>query len=95
MSESKIQAKVLKYLRDRNIYHFKLVRATTSGHPDVVACYNGIFIGIELKQPGLTANELQKAQHKALKASGGYVIVATSTEDVAEILNTIDRIHHI
>ncbi|MEA0565134.1 VRR-NUC domain-containing protein [Lysinibacillus irui] len=63
-----------------------------SGVPDILACINGKFVGIEVKRPGGVVSELQKYNIEKIQAAGGVAFVAYSVEDVR--IN-LDRFHVI
>lgn len=46
-----------------------------SGVPDIVACINGTFIGIECKANGNKPTALQLKNLNAIVAAGGYAFV--------------------
>lgn len=46
-----------------------------SGIPDIIACVNGVFMGIELKASDGRASELQKLNVKRINKSGGVGVV--------------------
>ena len=92
MAESKIQAKIIKHLEKAGCHVIKLVAASHAGNPDIITCFHGIFIGIEVKQPGKDATLLQKAKIAAIRKAGGIAFVARSVEDVQIVLNHLDGI---
>lgn len=88
MREQDIQTAILQYLKKRNIYAVKVITASKSGVPDILACLNGKFVGIEVKAPCRSGNvsELQKYNISKIKASGGEAFVVTSLEEVQAIV---------
>lgn len=52
------------------------------GVPDILACHNGRFIAIEVKQPGNSPTARQEAELAAIGEAGGMTLVAMSVEDV-------------
>ncbi len=62
----------------------------TAGLPDLLVCYQGQFIGMEVKRPETrhTVTMRQQAFLDAIEAAGGTVGVVTSVE---EALKLIDR----
>lgn len=82
MTEQKIQKDIVKYLESRGAYVVKVVKATKSGVPDVVACLNGLFIAIEVKKPGGKVSKLQEYNISKVRDSGGLAFVAYGVEDV-------------
>ena len=65
-NETKIQRQIQDYLRNLGAYEFKVhgeifMRA---GIPDIICCYKGRFIGIEVKDEGNKPSELQLAHRQ-------------------------------
>lgn len=60
-----------------------------AGLPDLIACVQGLFIGIEVKQPGNNPTQRQLFVHSLIRRAGGIVIVAHSVEEVAD---EVDRL---
>jgi len=77
--EKKVKKKVVEILKQHGAYYFYPVTGGfgASGVPDVVACVNGRFIGIEVKadakKRGPTA--LQQKNLNEINESGGVGIV--------------------
>lgn len=82
MSESKIQSQIIRYLQAKGGYVVKVVVATKAGVPDVIACLDGKFYGVEIKDMHGRLSALQEANLELIKAAGGYGIEAHSVEDV-------------
>lgn len=60
MSESKVQAKILKWLKDHNFWVIKTVVCNRNGVPDILACApDGRFVAIEVKFGANKATKLQ------------------------------------
>ncbi len=90
MKESDIQNKIIKYIIAKGGYAVNIMQASKAGVPDILACYRGRFIGIEVKLPGKKASEIQKQNLEMIKSGQGFAIVATSTEDAKALLKTIE-----
>lgn len=75
--ESKVKSSVTTILKRLGIYYFYPVTGGygSSGVPDIVCCYNGVFIGIECKAKGNKPTPLQEAQMQKIRQAGGYTIV--------------------
>lgn len=75
--ESKVKADVVKVLKKCGAYYFFPATGGygRSGVPDIVACLNGKFVGIECKAGKNTLTELQRKELKAIRAAGGVAIV--------------------
>ena len=48
---------------------------TKSGVPDILACVNGYFVGIEVKAQNGRPSELQLHNIRAIKDAGGFAFV--------------------
>jgi len=92
MKEQDIQRKIIKYLESVGAYVVKVVASNKSGTPDILACYRGIFLAIEVKRPETKTNvsELQEYNIKKIKEAGGIAIVSW---DLDAVKATIDDIN--
>ena len=86
MSESKLQAKILNYLKEMGYWTIKVTVANKKGIMDIIACepVTGLFIGIEVKWGTNKPSELQSYNIREIKKRGGKAFVAWSLEDVKE-----------
>jgi Holliday junction resolvase len=84
MTEQVIQSKIIKALEKEGAYVVKVVSASKKGVPDLLVCFEGRFMGVEVKRPSTKNNtsELQKYNLECITNSGGLAIVATCVEDV-------------
>lgn len=86
--EGKIQAKIIKYLKEKKIFHFRYNAVSSSfGLPDLILIYNGRFIGLEVKTETGRPTELQLKMQIAIRMAGGVYEFVTSVKQVEEILN--------
>lgn len=53
---------------------------------DLVCCWRGQFVAIEVKHPGEDADPYQAWELRQIKAAGGRAIVVTSVEEVKGVL---------
>lgn len=92
MTEQQIQKKILDYLDSIDCYAIKVINANKSGVPDILACYEGKFLAIEVKRPESinTVTKLQEHNLSMVISKGGYSTVATSVADVKEFIQDID-----
>lgn len=88
MSEQQLQTKILKYLYAIGAYAVKVVSATRSGVPDIICCYKGKFIAIEVKTGNNKPSALQLANIDSIHKAEGFGLVAYSLEDVANFIST-------
>ena len=74
MSGEKIfENKVKLYLKEKGAYFIKTHgdRFSKIGVPDLIVCYKGLFIGIELKASNGKPSELQLYNLREIEKSGG------------------------
>ena len=88
--EGKVKAQVKKILDAHKIYHVSppgmgLGRA---GIPDIIACHNGRFIGIECKAGKGQPTLLQSRELGRIDLAGGktFVIRETNVNDIVEFI---------
>ena len=82
-----IQRKILKYLRQRpDVWGIKTIQCNERGVPDLLLCYNGKFIALEVKSDTGRASNIQQAQMQRIRKAGGTAEIVRSVEDVKEIL---------
>lgn len=100
-TESQIQNAIRTYLEMRGVYVIRVnsgsipigtgkykrwFKGADAGTPDLVACHNGKFIGIEVKRPTKKQTDRQIYQAGRIERAGGVSIVATSIEDIQKLL---------
>lgn len=71
--EKTFENKVKLYLKQKGAYFIKTHgdRFSKVGVPDLIVCYKGLFIGIELKAPNGKPSELQLYNLREIEKSGG------------------------
>jgi len=91
MREKSIETKIKQYLTSIGAYHFKYHGGKYSrvGVPDIIVCYKGRFIGIEVKNEGGKLSPLQEINLQLIKNSGGISIIARSLEEVKNVITSI------
>lgn len=62
----------------------------SAGIPDIICCYKGRFLGLEVKLPGGRLTELQKRAIEKINCAGGIACRVESVEDVREIITRVD-----
>jgi Holliday junction resolvase len=78
MTEAQLQQKVEAFLKEKNIWFVKYWgggQFTKAGVPDILACVEGSFLGVELKTEVGRVSELQKYNLKKITECGGISIV--------------------
>lgn len=64
---------------------------STPGVPDIIGCFKGRLIGIEIKSEKGVVSEYQKEFIENINRAGGLAFVARSLDDVIEGLGLQDR----
>lgn len=57
-----------------------------TGIPDLLCCLNGLFFGIEVKDPGGEPSAIQLVQGARIKKAGGHFLIAKSVQDVKDYM---------
>ena len=63
----------------------------TSGVPDIICCYKGRFLGLEVKLPTGALTELQKRALDRINRAGGIASRVESIADVQKIIAKVDE----
>lgn len=87
--EGKVKEDVKKFLRSKGAW-FCMPMGTgfgSSGVPDFLCCWRGIFIAIETKAPGRIKNTtpLQDRQIADICCAGGRALVVDCVEQLKEV----------
>lgn len=84
MTEKTIENQIKRYLDRLSVWYMKVHGSMyqKAGVPDIIACVDGVFVGIEIKRPGGKVSALQQFQIDEINRNGGYAFVAYSVEDV-------------
>lgn len=95
--EAKVKARVIKQLQEVGAYYFSPVTGGygRSGVPDIVACVQGRFVGIECKAGKGVTTALQEKNLASIKQNGGTALVITeeNVDSLATILKIIGIKH--
>jgi len=75
--ESKVKAKIHALLKARGAYHVNYIGgiSANNGTPDILACLQGRFIGIEAKAGKNKPTDLQTLNLKRIDDAGGLALV--------------------
>ena len=92
MREKSIETKIKSYLKSKGAYYVKYFgnKFSQVGVPDILACYKGRFIGIEVKNEKGKTSPLQDINLQQIKEAGGISIIARSVEDVQHVIDILD-----
>lgn len=93
--EKQFEQKVRKFLDEKGAYHVKYFGCAFSqaGVPDLLCCYKGRFLGIELKADKGIPSALQLRNIDKIKEAGGYGIILypKQFDDFKELIEEIDN----
>jgi len=93
--EGKLVRKISAHLKDRGARPFKIHGGDSPfqevGIPDLLVCFQGYFIGLEVKLPGEKASPVQRVVLSQIEGAGGIGEVVTSVSETEEILKRIER----
>lgn len=80
--EKWVKAQVVKMLKDIDAYYFFPVANgwMSSGVPDIIACINGRFVGIECKAGKNSTTAIQDKNLIAIKKNGGVALIVNETK---------------
>jgi len=85
MKESQIQSKIIKELKQMGAYVVKVVSGTRDGIPDLLLCYKGKFIALEIKKDSKSnLSELQKYNIDKITLAGGIALPVYGLQDWRE-----------
>lgn len=62
----------------------------SSGIPDIICCYKGRFLGLEVKLPNGKLTELQKRAIEKINRAGGVACRVESVDDVKAVIDRIE-----
>ena len=94
MVEKSIVTSILRYLKTLpHCFAFKEHGGIygTAGIPDIICCYKGRFLGLEVKQPSGRLTELQKQTIDKINIAGGIALRVDSVADVKKVIHALDN----
>jgi hypothetical protein len=92
--ERKLVSKIQAYLEAQGARSFKIHGDDSyqeAGIPDLLVCWRGRFIGLEVKLPGNTPSPLQEKVLREISRAGGIAEVVTSVEQVRNLLAKLEK----
>lgn len=94
--ESKLSRKIMDALRLEGVFCFKVHGSEymMAGLPDIVACVDGRFVGLETKLPGERDNtsKIQEHRHAEIRLAGGECFVVCSVAEALEKVRLLRQI---
>lgn len=89
-SEKRFEEQVKKWLKEHNAWYVKTWSngIQRAGIPDLIICWKGRFIGLELKAENGRPSELQKREVDQIKKAGGIAMILypSGFEDFKKLL---------
>lgn len=84
MRESAIQKAIITWLREQGCYAVNIHGhpMQEAGVPDILSCWRGRFLAIEVKCSGETTTPIQAYHLEQIRKAGGVTLVAHSLEEV-------------
>ena len=91
-SEKSIQNSVMKYLKKvPDSWFCKISDKYMAGVPDIIGCYKGYYIAIELKTEKGKVAPIQHWVHEQIRKAHGVIWVCTSVEEVKKHLADYEK----
>lgn len=94
-NETALTNKILQYLDSlQHVASWKIHQSMYSGmigFPDIVCCYKGLFVGIEVKDGDNQASKVQELQIRKIIKAGGVGVVVRSLEEVQSLVETLEK----
>lgn len=78
---------IKKYLDSIGAWYFCPLMAGygKSGVPDIVACVDSFFWGIEVKREGKAPTQIQRSRMEEIEKAGGYSVAGTAAHVIAHL----------
>ena len=91
IKESNLQAKCIKYLKSKGIYHLNLYGDGFSGKgkPDLLVCIGGKFVAFELKVGLNDMQDDQKIHKLRIERSGGLHYSPYTLDEFKKIVEVL------
>lgn len=88
--ENRVKTRLKKILDEMGIWHFSPFQAGMgrAGIPDIIGCYNGLFVAFECKANGNKPTALQEREINAIRTAKGlaFVVDENNLDDIKELL---------
>ena len=91
-NESEIQSNIILYLTAIGCKVINTVSLSKSGNADLVICYKGFYVEIEVKDVNKNARKLQVLKGKETTDAEGFWFVAHSVEEVKEAIEFVNQV---
>lgn len=93
MDEGQLTRKIKEHLISRGAYAEVIWGGgfQASGIPDILACYKGRFLGLEVKLEYNKPSKIQEVKIDLINRSGGIARVVRSVDEAEEVLREVDE----
>ncbi len=87
--EGRVKTEIRKWLTANHIFWSSIQNGPGAkpGDPDLIICFHGMFIGVEVKAPNGVQSPLQIVRQNEIIASGGRYVVVHSLDELKVILS--------
>lgn len=89
--EKSFENKVKKYIEDQGGWQVKFFanKMTKEGIPDVLACVNGYFLGLEIKAQNGKPSDLQIYHCNGIRKAGGFafIVYPSGFDDLKKLID--------
>jgi len=92
-AEAKIQTSVNNWLVSIGCKVIKTVALSKSGNADLVICYKGYYIEMEIKVPGEECRKLQTIKAQQTVDAGGHSFCVHSLDEAKHFIGFINSIY--
>lgn len=94
-AEKLYENKIKKFLKSEGAWFVKFFanRMTKEGIPDILACVNGYFVGIEVKAQNGRPSPLQMYHCEQIRKAGGFafVVYPTGWEQLKKFISDLKK----
>lgn len=87
--EATVKRAVEKVLKEAGAYFIKATSDQAAGTPDLLVCYHGRFVAMELKRPGEQPTRIQAYRMAQIEQAGGYAFVVHSKQEALDALRVV------
>lgn len=91
--EARLGRQIKAALLERGAFGFKIHGGPTMmvGLPDLIFCYRGQFVALEVKMPEGVVSSIQRRRIAEIREAGGYAFVVRSVASAVRVLERVDR----
>lgn len=93
--EKTFENKIKKFIEDNGGWQVKFFanRMTKTGIPDILACVNGYFVGIEVKAQNGHPSALQLHHCSEIRKAGGFsfVVYPSAYDQLKEVIKNLNQ----